>query len=202
MKKSLNVFWTIVIIIWPHSSKHVLIIRNVWDKYLCFPFDFPKQNSIRNWIEKWMENIFSKCFRPHYIQEPRRILFLSVRSWCWISVESASPPAWLLSVWVPDCCHNIHCYFMLLWTCLGDWYSCGYHKALVTCGLWLLSQKNKMAKILYMFYNVVLTCAIWFLGRFAGFFFFSLYTFYSLDWLESIWTEIKIRDAHFCWSRS
>ena len=85
-----------------------------------FLFDSPEHVFMRDWIGERIENILSTCLRSYSIQELRRVLPLSVRSCCWISVESvmSSCPTFVRAG--ASCCHDAHCYFRSLWTSLGD----------------------------------------------------------------------------------
>lgn len=136
--------------VWPHSSKYILVVRNTWDKYFYFPLGFPKHISVRDWLGKWIENIWSKCVRPYSIQELGRVLFLSVGPYCCISVESviASLPHFYLCG-----CQVVAMIFIVTLCHYGPW---------VSCDVWSLfsDPEIKMAKISYMAHTVLLTCSV------------------------------------------
>lgn len=149
MKKSLNVFWTIVnskLVVWSHSSKHILVIRNTWDKYFYFSFDWPKHISIRDW-ELDME-YFVKIFEAIlYIWQLRKNSVLVSNKWLLNF-------SWITPVWVP--------WFSLTWCYCGLLLVTIMWISYVSCDVWsLFSVPNtKRAKILSMFHTVVLMCSV------------------------------------------
>lgn len=165
MKKSLNVFLTILIPnpVWPHSPKRILVITNTWDKYL-FSFWLSKHISIRDCIRKWIEYIWQNVWGHIPFKKPSSVVVSEklLRNFCSIS-DSLSAHAYLCR------CQVASVIFSAAWYCCGFllviflWISEGFFD------VWFLFTvpKTKTAKVPCMFCSVVLTCAVQSLGRFT-----------------------------------
>lgn len=132
-------------VVWPHFSKHILIIRNVWDKYFYFPvwLSWTCFYERLDWGEdrEYFVNMFEVVFHSRIEESSASVSEKLLLNFCGISdvfLPHFCPCGRQLLPW---CSLLLYVTVDFSWRC-----SCGYRKSPVTCGFCSLSQNPKWQK--------------------------------------------------------